>query len=262
MKYKYLLPVFFFFSGISLVLAQENLQEEEMITDRPDETEAPTLVNKGFLQVESGFFIEEREGEILEKTTGYNTTLLRYGLLSNLELRIGFDVVKIREENIAVGEKGVVSTGLEPLLLGAKIGIAEEKGAFPEIGFMGHIYLPFVAAEDLKPETTGVDFRFAFSHDFGNSDLSYNLGAKWWEDTASATFIYTVAYGFDITENLGAFGELYGDLPENSGAEHNWDAGLTYNLKNNIQLDAFVGTGINGDQKIKYGAGLSFRIPN
>lgn len=262
MKLKFLaFLVLFFFSGFSLVLAQEDLNEEEMITDRPDETESPTLVSKGFLQVESGFFIEEREGEFLEKTTGYNTTLLRYGLLQNLELRIGFDVVKIREEIIAVGQTRTI-TGFEPWLLGAKIGIAEEKGAFPEIGFIGHIYLPFVAAEELKPETTGVDFRLAFSHDLENSDLSYNLGAKWVEDSASATFIYTVAYGFDFTENFGAFAELYGDLPENSGAEHNWDAGLTYNIRNNIQLDAFVGSGINGEQKIKYGAGLSFRIPN
>lgn len=232
-----------------------------MITDRPDKTEAPTLVSQGFLQVETGFFIEEREGEVLEKTTAYNTSLLRYGLLNNLEIRVGFNIVKLREEIFEIGETGVVSTGFEPLLLGAKIGIAEEKGVFPEMGFMGHLYLPFVAAEDLKPETTGIDFRFTFSHDFGNSDLSYNLGAKWREDSASATFIYTIAYGFDITENLGAFAELYGDLPENSGAEHHWDAGITYNIRNNIQLDAFVGTGINGDQKINYGAGLSFRFP-
>lgn len=248
--------------GIYSGNAQEPEEPEEMVTDRPDQTEAPSLVSKGFLQVETGFFYkDEEENGLNEKTTGYNTSLLRYGLLDNLELRFGFDLIKMREE-MNGSEIAEYSTGFEPLLLGAKIGVAEEKGSFPEIGFIGHLYLPFAAAQDYRPESIGVDFRFAFSHGFSNSDLSYNLGAEWRDDNPEANFIYSIAYGFDITENFGAFAELYGDLPEDRSAAHHWDAGFTYMFQHNIQLDAFVGKGINNDQKLLAGGGISFRLPN
>lgn len=239
-------------------MAQETPSPEELITDRPDETEAPALVPKGFLQVETGFFYKEFSRDISEDLIrGYNTSLLRYGLLENLELRIGTDLIK-REEK---GNEAENNTGLTPLLLGAKIGIAEEKGVFPEIGIMGHIYLPFLAVTEYRPETVGVDFRFAFSHNFLNSDLTYNVGAQWQEDSPEATFIYTISYAYDITGNFGAFAELYGDLPEDDSAEHFWDAGITYDLSQNVQLDAFIGSGFNNSQRIYLGGGISFRIP-
>lgn len=258
MKYFLAACLFLFLSVKSK--AQEEQYPEEMITERPDETEAPRLVSKGFLQVETGFFYKEFSGDVSEDLTrGYNTSLLRYGLLENLELRIGADLIN-REENFN-GPEAQNSTGLTPLMLGAKIGITEENGALPEIGFMGHLHLPFIAARDYRPETVGVDFRFAFTHSFSDADLTYNVGAQWLEDSPEATFIYTISYGFAITENLGAFAELYGELPEDDSADYFWDAGITYNLRRNIQLDAFVGSGFNNSQKIYLGAGISFRIP-
>ncbi len=255
MKY-WILLYFLILSALSF--SQEN---EDIITDRPDETESASLISKGFLQIESGFFYEElREGTDYEKVIGYNTTLLRYGFLKNLELRIGIDVIN-KKGNF----EGVLfdqGTGLNPLLLGAKVGITEEKGVLPQMALMGHLYLPFTAKENYRPQSTGVNFRFAFSHQFNNSNLSYNLGAKWEDDSTYATFIYTLAYGYDLSDKFGTFIEIYGDLPENSGPSHHWDGGFTYLLSNNFQLDAFIGSGINNDQQIIYGGGFSYRFPN
>lgn len=251
-----------FFSAFMVQGQEVEEAPGEMITDRPDETEAPSLVAKGYLQIETGFFYEERRyGNYHEKEWAYNTTLLRYGLFDNLELRLGTDVVQVREE-INGREFNSTETGFVPLLLGAKIGIAEEEGWLPEIGFMGHLRLPFAASEDFRPENTGVDFRFAFTHTINDSsDLSYNLGAEWHNDESSPTYIYTVSYGYDLTDRLGIYAELYGDLPEDESADHFWDAGITYLLSQNFQLDAFVGTGINSSQHVWAGGGFSYRIP-
>ena len=253
--------MFFLFLCAS-VQGQESLTPEEMITDRPDETEAPSLVSRGFLQIETGVFYRELEENFFEsEVIGYNTTLLRYGLLENLELRLGADVVKVRGSMNEVEEYGS-GTGLSPLLLGAKIGIADGEGMLPEMGLLLHLRLPFTAARELRPQSTGVDFRFAFSHDLSeDSELSYNLGAEWLNDSVEVTYIYTIAYGYDLTEKLGIFAELYGDLPESDTAEHNWDGGVTYNLRNNFQLDAYIGTGINNSQELLLGAGFSYRVP-
>ncbi|WAC01178.1 transporter [Lacinutrix neustonica] len=49
---------------------------------------------------------------------------------------------------------------------------------------------------------------------------------------------------------------------ENNKANHLWDAGITYLISNNIQLDATVGTSITTGQDILISTGVSFRIPN
>jgi len=70
-----------------------------------------------------------------------------------------------------------------------------------------------------------------------------------------------VAYGYGISERFDCYAELYGNFPENSSANHFWDAGLTYLIKPNIQLDATIGASITKGQDIYLSGGVSFRIP-
>ena len=52
------------------------------------------------------------------------------------------------------------------------------------MALLGHLYLPFTAGEDFKPETTGADFRFSMAHTLNErSSLSYNIGAQWGDDS-------------------------------------------------------------------------------
>ncbi len=245
------------------VFSQEKTNPGTLVTDRPDQTESPTLVPKGYLQIETGAFYEDAgEDAFKQKTTTFNTMLLRYGLLDNLELRVGWDFAETKTE-INGTELDDIASGLSPLLLGAKIGITEEKGILPEIGLLGHLHLPFSAGNDFRPETTGVDFRFSFAHTLSKkSSLSYNLGAAWGDDSPEAAYVYTFVYGYSITDNLGVYVELYGDLPEDSRANHLWDAGFTYLLSDSIQLDATVGSGITEGQNLLLSAGVSVRLPN
>lgn len=263
-KFKYILACTIFIFAALTSQAQESEEGPgEMITDRPDETEAPSPVAKGFLQIESGFYYREwRNNSFTEKEWAYNTTLLRYGIFNDLELRLGTDVVQLREE-VKGQEVERTPAGFEPMLVGAKIGIAEENGFMPEIGFMGHLRLPFAASEQFRPDNLGVDFRLAFMHTINqDSDLSYNVGAEWHDDASDPTYIYTISYGYDLTDDFGLYAEVYGDLQKDESAEHFWDAGIMYQLSQNFQLDAFVGSGINASQHLWTGAGFSWRIPH
>ncbi|GAA4940427.1 hypothetical protein GCM10023314_11560 [Algibacter agarivorans] len=245
-------------SSFSSFSQEENTPLGALITDRPDATESPSTIPVGYIQVETGAFYESfEENNIKNDTYTFNTTLVRLGLLDNLELRLGWDFVEHK-----INGFDNISSGFNPLLLGAKIAISEEKGCFPEIGFLGHLYLPFTAGKDYKPETTGVDFRFSFAHTLSeNSSLSYNLGAQWGDDSPEAAYVYTIAYGLGLTAKLSAYAELYGDLPENNKANHLWDAGLTYLISDNVQLDATVGSSITKGQDILLSGGVSFRLP-
>ncbi|WOD44791.1 transporter [Hwangdonia lutea] len=251
------------FFASTFLWAQEKKELAPLITDRPDQTESPNVVPKRFLQVETGTSYESfKTNNIKTEDFTFNTTLVRYGLLDNLELRLGWDFVEGKTK-INGNTLNNISSGFNPLLLGVKTSIAKENGCFPEIGLLGHLYLPFTASTDYKPETTGVDFRLAFAHTLSeNTSLSYNLGAAWGNDSPEASYVYTIAFGQSITNKLGAYAELYGDLPENSKANHLWDAGLTYLINNNVQLDATVGSSITKGQDILISAGVSFRIPS
>jgi len=155
-----------------------------------------------------------------------------------------------------------VTSGLSPLLLGVKLDIAEEKDGMPEIALIGHVFPLFSASKDYRPETTAIDFRFSFSHTLSEkSSIAYNLGAQWGNDSPEAAAIYTVAYGYSFTDTFGMYVELYGDLPEDSSANHYWDAGFTYLVSNDLQLDAYFGTSITEGQDLLLGLGASFRIP-
>jgi hypothetical protein len=259
---KYILSVALGLVTTATLLAQE--QEEPLgalITDRPDATESPTAVPKGFIQVETGAFLETFEkNDIKTEDFTLNTMLIRYGLLDNLELRLGWNYTdsKTKFKGTEIGSV----TSFSPLLLGFKVGIAEENGAMPEIGFLGHLNLPFSVKKELRPQNTGVDFRFSFAHTLSEkSSLAYNIGAAWENDSPEAAYLYTIAYGYSICDKWGAYVELYGDMPENNKANHLWDAGVTYLISNNVQLDATVGTSITEGQDLLISAGISFRLP-
>jgi len=244
------------------LVAQNNNESTEMITDRPDATESPNTVPLKSLQIETGGFYESfEENKIKTETYGYNTTLFRYGVLKNLELRVGFNFEEIKT-TVNGNELENVFSGFSPLLLGAKVAITEEKGLLPQIGVLGHLMLPFLAANDFHPETTGIDFRFSFAYTLSEkSSIGYNLGAQWGNDSSETAYIYTLSYGYSISNSVGVYTEIYGDLPEDSRANHYWDAGLTYSIKNNLQVDATVGSSITKGQDIFLSVGVSYRAP-
>ncbi|GAB5398494.1 MAG: hypothetical protein Aureis2KO_00790 [Aureisphaera sp.] len=264
MKPTKLFSVLFFLACTFQVLAQDDElnSEPELITDRPDATEAPSTVPLGSLQIETGaFYTSFEKDNVKQEVLGYNTTLLRYGLLENFELRLGWNFEEGRT-SIGGNKLDDVQSGFSPLLAGMKVNITQEEGWLPTIGLIGHVFLPLSASSDYRPETTGADFRFSFDHTLSeSSSIAYNIGAQWGNDSPEIAYIYTLAYGYSISDRFGLYAEVYGDFPEDNKANHLWDAGLTYLVKNNLQLDATVGTSFTEGQDLLLSVGASYRIP-
>lgn len=248
---------------IPAMAQQPDQPDGALITDRPDATESPSLIRKGYLQVETGgFYTDSEENGIDVKETTFNTTLLRFGLLDNLELRLGLDTRRTQFE-IDGREVADDQSGTSPLLLGAKVGIAQENGWMPQIALLGHLSLPVTASSDYQPESTAMDFRFAFNHTLSDrSGLAYNLGARIDADDPELKYIYTLAYGYSLTDKIGTYIEVYGDFPEDSSANHLWDAGFTYLANDDLQFDVTFGSGFTTGQNLLLSAGLSYRFRN
>ena len=238
-----------------LMLASQSIlaQESKIETDRPDQTETPSIVPKGKFQMENGFSFEK--GSQDSESFLAPSSLLKYGLNDRFEFRL---IAEFASEK----NTGKTISGLNPILVGFKVAIAEEKGIWPKVSFISHLMIPDLASKALKTEYYAPRFRFTMQHTLTEKiSLGYNLGAEWDGQTPDATFIYTLTTGFSLTEKLGCYAEIYGFAPQNGIADHRFDGGLTYLVSNNFMLDASGGFGITENAPDYYAAfGFSFRL--
>jgi hypothetical protein len=236
---------------ISLVGYTQNI--EPIQADRPDQTETPAIVPIGMFQVETGFTFQKND----KKSTLFSlpTTLWKYGVNENFELRLITEFIS-EENNISK------SNGFNPIYVGFKVKLTNEKGIIPKTSFISHISLPNVASSKYKTDFYAPEFRFVMQHTLNEKlSLSYNLGAEWDGFTPEPTFIYTLTTGYSISDKLGSYIELFGFGPQNDKANHSFDGGLTYLINNNFMLDLSSGVGITNNAPDYYTAiGFSFRI--
>jgi len=261
MRTKFILTITLLLGLIPFINAQNEVPE--LITDRPDQTESSVVLPHKSLQIETGFVMESSQTDLSsQQSFAYNSTLLRYGLLKNFELRLGLEYLggKVKIKNTDTTN---TFSGLSPLYAGFKVKIADEDGWKPEIAFLGGLVLPFTSDKNFKPEYSAADIRFAFSHTISDRfSIGYNLGAEWDGETAIPEYFYSISLAAGITDDLGAFIESYGWLPEDGESEHLLDAGFTYLILPNFQFDISAGIGVQNSIDNFISFGLTYRLPD
>lgn len=226
---------------------------EPIQADRPDQTETPALVPKGMFQVETGFTFQKNDA--LSKSLGLPSTLWKYGVNDNFELRL---ITEFLSEEIYNKKL----KGFTPVYVGFKVKLADENGIIPKTSFVGHISLPNAASKEFKTEFFAPEFRFVMQHNLSEKlSFSYNLGTEWDGFSAEPTFIYTNAIGYSISDKLGSYIEIFGFIPQKEKSNHSIDGGITYLINHNFMLDLSSGIGISKNAPKNYFAfGFSFRI--
>lgn len=258
-----------------LITTAATALSQEMSTDRPDQTESSWVVPKGVVQIETGFSIANDAPDAVPNSSITSLTLqnfnlasalIRVGLLERLEFRLetGYVVEKSEGKQVLGQTEETVSEsleGIDALAVGVKVGIAEEKGSFPEISLIFHTTLP-VGNEAFRPAYVVPDFRFTLSHSLSESvSLGYNFGAEWSDANHPPAGIYTLVVGSDLAESVGGFLEMFGTLSPENPPQHTFDGGLTWGVDENLQLDASAGIGITEfAEDFFISGGVSFRF--
>lgn len=226
-------------------------------TDRPDFTEASSVVGYGRIQIESGWTYTRSRVDGAPGEHSWPEMLARFGLTQAVELRLGVGAVSSKQ---AAGKRVTV---FEDLYLGTKIAVGEQRGTVPQIAVMLQATFPTgddrVTNDRVLP---GVALLAGWST---AGRWSYAAGVQVNRvGTRGVEVAPSLAAGVQLTTALKAYGEWFANLPSGTDgaaeSEHYLNGGLALGLGPDLQLDARVGAGIGESaDRVFFGLGFSIR---
>jgi len=224
------------------LIFQSSTIYSQIISDRPSQTDSPLVIDKGYIQIETGISVEEIQSDI--------NSLVRIGVFDGFELRINSNYI-INDE-ISFQKK----SSFDDFEIGSKFRILENDEKNTNIGFLTYLSIP-TAPEVFSYNEYGFLNKLLFSHNLTyDSEIAYNIGYNKFSNY-DGLFTYSLIYG----KSLGSFStffELFGNSSSNN-SNLNFDSGLTYIIDNDRQLDLSIGKGLNNDLFF-VNLGFSFRI--
>ncbi len=264
-------------AGSGLCLAADELParaaSEPLVTDRPDFTESPETVPRGRVQLESGVtFTYDHEPPSQSSSYAAPELLFRVGIVDAFELRIGWEGYTWLQERLPEqSQSGRTvyrdqwSQGASDLYLGVKWKMLEQAGLRPHLSVIPAITVPSgtigFGSRDVDPEV-----KLAWSYDLSESmALSGNINAVVPSDDEGHFFQAgaSVSLGIGLTDDVGCYLEYFGFYPNTRETDcaHSVNAGLTWQITEDFQLDWRAGFGLNEEADDFFtGAGFGIRF--
>ena len=232
----------------------EDAREQDLIdTDRPGIADGSNVVGARRIQIETGMQEEfRRDGDSREHTV-FLPTLLRVGIDDHWEARIEGNTFTRITTLDPTGSSHV--SGFAPISLGLKYHIHDFQGARQlSLGTIVRFF-PAWGSGDFRAHHGTGDVRLVADWDFAprlKLSLNPNVGVGRYEDDQGRTFsagIFAVTLNYLPTRKLNPFVDCALQSPEKSNGKSSaiFDAGVAYIIGRNIQLDASIGTGAQGN---------------
>jgi hypothetical protein len=230
-------------------------ESSPLSASRPDFTEGADILEPGQFQLEGGVTAERSGGA---RAATFGELVARIGLNSRTELRVGIP-------SYISSRDGGRATGLDDAALSAKYVLSSHPGRATAL-ILG-ASLPTgskrVAEREFQPQAI-----LAAAYDLSDRaglGLSAGYGRPSGGGVRFNQFFASAELGYSLSEKVGSFAEVYAYNRTEAGGRHQQygDAGLTYALNNNFQLDARFGLGLwnrVGGPDYFYGVGAAHRF--
>ena len=114
-----------------LLFSIGTISAQQIITDRPDQTEASSIVPLHSLQIEAGVLFQ-KSGKIQANT--HPSILWRYGISKIFELRLLTEY-----ETTRLNRSSQINNGVSDLQIGTKIQLFKKEDVNTEIAFLSHV---------------------------------------------------------------------------------------------------------------------------
>lgn len=211
----------------------------ELVTDRPDFTEATETVRPGVVQVEMGITLD-REGGARHLSQG--EVLTRFGITRRAELRFSGDGLVGERSNGGVWKQGVADTEV-----GVKIAMWEQKHFLPALSVIPILSMPS-GARAFTSATYDPTLKILLAEDLragftlaGNLNFSSVTG----DEGRIAQNAWSISLGHGLSRNYAAYWEAFSfthwGTEVGSPAAYLVNTGITRSLGGNAQFDVRVG---------------------
>ncbi|MFA6285944.1 MAG: transporter [Opitutaceae bacterium] len=237
-------------SGYTLFNPTPRAQMRELSTDRPDQTESPYTVDAGHWQIELDFatYTLDRDAGVRTETWNVAPVNVKLGLTNTTDLQVMFD--SYSRESVRTGGATTTTKDWGDLTLRLKHNLWGNDGGDTALALMPFVKIPLDTGDtgnDLLEGGLIVPLSVSLPAGWGMG-LMTELDAV--TDAAGndlhAEWVNTVTFSHDLTSRLGGYVEFVSVHSAESGADWvaQFDAGLTYAVSDDIQLDGGCNFGL------------------
>ena len=232
---------------LSLEEISKNPELRALAADRPDSTESPITVDKGYWQVETSVldFARDRSGGNGYETWTFAETNLKYGITDNMDLQFVFAPYVYQRTKTA----GALTEAEDAsdITIRLKWNLWGNDGGKTAFALFPYVKVPTGTALSNDQWEAGIIFPYSAEiNDRVGLGLQAEFAYAWDENDADydIEFLHTAVLGFAVTEKLGAYIEylgIAGDHPYQAHAS----GGLTYAITDQFQWDIGAVYGLN-----------------
>jgi hypothetical protein len=224
--------LFLFFAlvfAVSLGFAQEELPS--VVPERPGYTWGAEVTPHQKLIWDHGFGYESTpEGA---KTLTLSSSVFRYGLFKNMELRVGTDFMMYND-----GDAMEPTFGINPLTIGTKLKMYEGSGILPSVGLLAEVQSPHIGSKDLLPSHLAPSMYLIFENTATDwLSICYNVGEQWDGESTLPTTFLGLSFYFSLNDQLGLCVDTYNYLNKEEGNQYMGELGLYWQVSRRVQLD-------------------------
>ena len=213
----------------TFIYAQEELPM--VISDRPGYCWGAEVTPHHKVIWDHGFSYESTSDGA--NTMTLSSSVLRYGLFENLELRVGTDFMMYKD-----GDALERTFGINPLTIGTKLKVYDGSGILPSIGLLAELQSPHVGSKDLLPSHLAPSLYLIFENEVTDwLGIYYNVGEEWDGESATPTTFLGLSLYFSVNDNWGAFVETYNYLQPEEENQYMGEFGLFWQVSRRVQLD-------------------------
>jgi hypothetical protein len=222
------------------------MAQRELSTDRPDKTESPQTVDAGRFQIELDLatYTFDRSGDERRHSISAVPFNLKYGMDRDTDIQL--IVAPYQRQTVTDMSGGRTSiAGFGDVTLRVKHNLWGNDSGKTALAIMHFVTLP-TARDGLGAEGVAVGLIVPLSVKLSDEvglGLMTQVDAVREDGRYRASFINSVTLAFSLTDHLGAYTEIYAEHTQ--GWVVTGDAGLTYAIGEDIQLDLGLNLGLS-----------------
>lgn len=210
----------------------------DLAADRPDATESPITVDKGYWQIETSVVDYSEDGQFQSWT--WAETNLKYGLTDSLDIQFVF--APYIEEN----DNGSIEDGTSDLTIRLKYNLWGNDGGESALALFPYVKAPLGGSLSNDEWEGGLILPYAREI---NDKWGFGCQLEWEyvydadSDDYDSNLLHTAVLGYSINDQWGAYIEYLGIT--GSDYQAHASGGITYAVTRLFQLDLGAVVGLN-----------------